>query len=144
MSNKLINVAIIAADFHKNITDHMVRAAKKELSKKGINLVSSIRVPGSYEIPLAAKYVIDEGKVDAIVVLAYIERGQTLHGEVMGHVVHDALIRLQLKHNMPMGLGIIGPGATKSQAEKRKTNASKAAVNAALSSYSIICGTMKR
>lgn len=144
MSNKPINVAIIAADFHKEITDHMVRAAKKELSKKGINLVSSIRVPGSYEIPLAAKYVIDEGKVDAIVVLAYIERGQTLHGEVMGHVVHDALIRLQLKHNMPMGLGIIGPGATKSQAEKRKTNASKAAVNAALSSYSIICGTMKR
>jgi len=145
MSNKPINVSIIAADFHEDIADHMINIAKKELTKLNAGgVVNTIRVPGSYEIPLVTKHIIDAGKTDAIVILAYIEQGQTLHGEVMGHVVHDALIRLQLKHNMPMGLGIIGPGATKSQAEKRKTNAAKAAVHATLNSYRIICGIIKK
>lgn len=139
MSNKPINISIIAADFHKDLADHMINMAKKELAKFNADVVSTVRVPGSYEIPLAIKHIIDKEKTDAIVVLAYIERGQTLHGEVMGHVVHDALIRLQLKHNMPMGLGIIGPGATKNQADKRKTNTAKAAVHAALS----FCDTIK-
>lgn len=138
MSNKSINVSIIAADFHKDIADHMINTAKKELAKFNAKIVTTIQVPGSYEIPLATKHTIKEGKTDAIVVLAYIERGQTLHGEVMGQVVHDALIRLQLEHDMPIGLGIIGPGATKSQADKRKTKAAKAAVHAALSFHGII------
>jgi 6,7-dimethyl-8-ribityllumazine synthase len=137
MKNKLINISIVAADFHKDLADHMIKTAEKELLKLGVNVVGVIRVPGSYEIPLAVQRIIKKGKADAIVVLAYIEKGQTLHGEVMGHVVHDVLVRLQLEHDTPMGLGIIGPGATKSQAEKRKTNAAKAAVHAALSSYQI-------
>ena len=144
MSNKKINISIIAADFHKELANHMISTAQKELSKLNDTVVSTIRVPGSYEIPLATKHTINEGKADAIVILAYIEKGQTLHGEVMGHVVHDSLIKLQLEHNMPMGLGIIGPGATKSQAEKRKTGSAKAAVHAALNSYQVLRGIIER
>jgi 6,7-dimethyl-8-ribityllumazine synthase len=135
MKNKPLNISIIAADFHKDITDYMVDTALKELSRHNTKLVTTLRVPGSYEIPLAVKHIIDQGKTDAVVILAYIEKGQTLHGEVMGHVVHSALIQLQLEHNMPMGLGIIGPGATKSQAEKRKNKTAKGAVHAAINSY---------
>ena len=54
---------------------------------------------------------------DGLVVLGYIERGETLHGEVMGHVVHTALVQLQLKYRKPVGIGIIGPGATAEQAQ---------------------------
>ena len=67
-----------------------------------------------------------------LVVLGYIERGETLHGEVMGHVVHAALVQLQLSHRKPIGLGIIGPGATAEQAEARKVSSARAAVHAAL------------
>ena len=57
---------------------------------------------------------------DAVVVLGHIERGETLHGEVMGHVVQHALVQLQFKYRKPVGVGIIGPGATAEQADVRK------------------------
>ena len=72
-------------------------------------------MPGSYEMPLIADVLLGREDVDALVVLGYIERGETLHGEVMGNVVHAALVQLQLKHRKPMGLGVIGPGATPEQ-----------------------------
>jgi 6,7-dimethyl-8-ribityllumazine synthase len=72
------------------------------------------------------------------VVLGFIERGQTQHGEVMGHVVHRALVDLELKHRKPVGIGIIGPGATSEQAEKRKVDYARAAVRAALRSWNVL------
>jgi 6,7-dimethyl-8-ribityllumazine synthase len=68
------------------------------------------------------------------VVLGYIERGETLHGEVMGHTVHAAIVQLQLQYKRPIGIGIIGPGATKEQAELRKTDYAAAAVRATMRS----------
>ena len=63
-----------------------------------------------------------------------------MHGEVMGHVVSEALVRLQLEHRKPIGLGIIGPGATAEQAEMRKLGAARAAVRAALTSLAVLRG----
>jgi 6,7-dimethyl-8-ribityllumazine synthase len=93
------------------------------------------RVTGCYEVPLAAKRLIARQDVDALVVLGYIEKGETLHGVVMGHVVHSALMELSLAHDKPIGLGIIGPGATLAQAEERKDGYARAAVRAALTSF---------
>lgn len=131
-------VAIIAADFNKAIVDPMIETAQAELAIAGATLDRVLRVAGAYELPLIADALFP--KVDALVCLGYIERGQTLHGEVMGHVVHAALVDLQLKHRKPAGLGIIGPGATLEQAETRKIGSAKAAVAAALSNLSILGG----
>jgi len=57
----------------------------------GLRVVCTVRVPGAYETPLVAKKLLARKDVDALVVLGFIERGETLHGEVMGHVVHRAL-----------------------------------------------------
>jgi 6,7-dimethyl-8-ribityllumazine synthase len=88
------------------------------------------RVPGAYETPLVAKKLLEQRDVDALVVLGFIERGETLHGEVMGHVVHRSLLELGLARDKPVGLGLIGPGATKKQAEARKKGSAKNAVRA--------------
>jgi 6,7-dimethyl-8-ribityllumazine synthase len=50
----------------------------------------------------------------------------------MGHVVHGALVQLQFKYHKPVGVGIIGPGATAEQAELRKTGYARAAARAAM------------
>ena len=119
------NLTIIAATFHRQLADEMIEAATKQLAEQGANLAETIEVPGSYEIPLIAQQAIKAKKSDALIVLAYIEKGETLHGEVMWHVVHQSLINLQLKHGIPMGLGIIGPGATEEQAKVRATPSAK-------------------
>jgi 6,7-dimethyl-8-ribityllumazine synthase len=119
------------------MADNMIKAAKQELTNHRANLLKTIRVPGCYEIPLAVQTIIRQAEPDCLVILGYIERGYTLHGEVMGQVVLQALVSLQLKHNMPMGLGIIGPGATLKQAQARWDSTARGAVRAALASRSL-------
>ena len=138
MTNEPIKVVIIAADFHQMIADNMIKAAKQELTNYRANLLKTIRVPGSYEIPLAVQTIIQQIKPDCLVVLGYIERGYTTHGEVMGHVVLQALVSLQLKYNLPIGLGIIGPGATLKQAKARWESTAQGAVRAALASHNLL------
>jgi 6,7-dimethyl-8-ribityllumazine synthase len=126
-------VALVAAEFNKPLIDFMVEAAIDEASREGAIIVDvPLRVPGCYETPLVVSRAIARADVDAVVVLGYIERGETQHGEVMGHVVHGALVGLAVTHGKPVGIGIIGPGATKEQAEERKDAYARAAVRAAL------------
>jgi 6,7-dimethyl-8-ribityllumazine synthase len=129
-SKHTLDIAIVAADFHAALTEAMLEAAADEAARQGARIVLSVRVPGCYETPLVAEHVLKRRDVAALVVLGCIERGETLHGEVMGHVVHRALVEASLRHEKPVGLGIIGPGATPKQAETRKDASARAAVRA--------------
>lgn len=130
--------AILAAEFARAIVDVMVDEAKLEATAGGAEVASVVRVPGAYETPLIADSLLADPGIDFLVVLGFIERGETQHGEVMGHVVHAKLIDLQLKHKKPLGIGIIGPGATTEQAEKRKVDYARAAVRAALHNWKLL------
>ena len=130
-------VVIIAAEFHKDIIEKMIGAAEKEIKSQGKEVLVK-RVAGCYEMPLLADKVIQKNSAEAVVVLGFIEKGETQHGQVMGYVVHKALVDLQLKHGKPIGLGIIGPGATKEQASLRAKAYATGAAKAALQSLSVI------
>jgi 6,7-dimethyl-8-ribityllumazine synthase len=120
--------SIIAAEFNKTLIDGMIKITRDELQARGLAFKRLLRVPGCYEVPLIADIEISRPDVKGLVVLGYIERGETLHGEVMGHVVHRALVELQLRTKKPIGIGIIGPGATADQAAVRQAGTAKAAV----------------
>jgi 6,7-dimethyl-8-ribityllumazine synthase len=125
-------VAIVVAEFNRPLVEAMLRSALDEAKKLGAEVSASVRVPGSYETPIAAEQLFRRASVDALVVLGYIERGETLHGEVMGHVVHRALLEGSLRSGKPLGFGFIGPGATLSHARARKDDYARAAVRAAV------------
>src|SRR5262245_61270051 len=127
-----LRVAVVAADFNQAIVGPMIETAEAELRHAKATVTGIYRVSGCYEAPLIANALLASAGIDALIVLGYIEQGETLHGEVMGHVVHAALVDLQLKYNKPIGLGIIGPGATLDQAEVRKVRSARSAVRAAL------------
>ncbi len=125
-------IALVSGTYHKEILDQMIESASAALAADGAEIVEDIRVPGAYEIPLATERVFERGVADGIVVLGAIEKGETLDGEVMGHVVNHFLIKLQLKYGKPIGVGIIGPGATREQMNVRAASKAQAAVNAVL------------
>jgi 6,7-dimethyl-8-ribityllumazine synthase len=125
-------LAILIAEFNPSLVDAMLRSALDEARKLGAEVSASARVPGSYETPIAAEKLLRRASVDALVVLGYIERGETLHGEVMGHVVHRALLEASLRYEKPVGFGFIGPGATLRDAKARKDEYARAAVRAAV------------
>jgi 6,7-dimethyl-8-ribityllumazine synthase len=133
-----MSIIIIATGFHKEIIEEMIIASQAECEKAGLNDVSLIRVSGSFETPLVVGKILAKIETEAIVVLGYIEKGETLHGEVMGNVVHDKLLDLSLKHGKPIGFGIIGPGATFEQAKVRATATAKRAVQAVVQSLKVL------
>lgn len=127
-------IAFLVAEFHRSLSDAMLMYAANEAKALGLRVMRTVRVPGAYETPLIAQKLLARRDVDALVVLGFIERGETLHGEVMGHVVHRALVEASLTTGKPVGLGLIGPGATKKQAEVRKKGSARAAVRAVVAS----------
>lgn len=138
------HIALIAADFNKSIVTPMVESAKKTAKNLGCACDLVISVPGAFEIPLVLDAVLQRRDVDAVAVLGYIERGHTLHGEVMGHVVYRAMTDLSLMYGKPVTLGIIGPGATLEQAQERNVAYGEAAVAAAVRSLACLEEAQKR
>jgi 6,7-dimethyl-8-ribityllumazine synthase len=133
----MTHIGILAADFNKQIVDPMIEAVTKDAAAASRRAEPIVRVPGSYELPLAADLILSSPACAGLVVLGYIETGETLHGEVMGHVVHQALVDLSLKHRKPVGIGIIGPGASLAQAEARKVDYARAALRACLAALEV-------
>lgn len=140
MAEKPLRAAILAAAFNEGIVGPMIAAATEEIAAQGGVLTQTVRVSGSYEIPLPAALLMEDRELDLVIVLGYIERGETLHGEVMGQVVHRTLVDLQLRHRKPIGIGIVGPGATPEQAETRKDPYARAAVKAAFAQQKTVEG----
>jgi 6,7-dimethyl-8-ribityllumazine synthase len=138
MNEDLMRCVIVAADFNHEIVDTMIDEATREAVAAGVEVLEVLRVPGSYELPLIADVQLARTEVDFIIILGFIERGETQHGEVMGHVVQQAFVESQLKYRKPAGIGIIGPGATLEQARKRKVEYARAAVRAAVQSCRLL------
>jgi 6,7-dimethyl-8-ribityllumazine synthase len=137
-------IAIVAAQFNRELVEAMIASATDEAEAAHARVVEVVRVPGSYEVPLVAEAVLARKDVDAIVVLGFIERGETMHGEVMAHVVHGAVVQSSLTHGKPVGFGVIGPGATAEQAEARKDSYARAAMRAALATIAVVSRARSR
>ena len=132
-----IRVAIVIGMFHSDIAEEMLKRMKIRAGELGVEVAKTIRVPCSYETPLAAKRLLEKSDIDCVVVSGFIEKGHTMHGEQMGLVVSRLIKKMELQYNKPVGMGIIGPGATEEQAKKR-LNYGAAAVDAAVKMVGIL------
>jgi 6,7-dimethyl-8-ribityllumazine synthase len=120
----------VCGAFHREHVEKMLEYARDEAAAKNWEIVEVGWVPGSMEAPLALDRMLQNEDVHGAVVLGIIERGQTDHGLVMGQSVTKAIIELQISHNKPIGLGIIGPGAEPEHIEPRLEPHARAAVGA--------------
>ena len=125
-----MNIAAVCGSFHKGEIARMLDFAKSEASIRGAIISQIIWVPGSMEVPLALERILGDDEIDAAITLGIIERGETQHGLVMGQAVTKSIIDLQIRHNKPIGLGIIGPGAENHHIEPRLEPHARSAVNA--------------
>ncbi len=125
-----MNLGIVCGAFHRKHVERMVEYAHDEAEAKNWDVVEVTWVPGSMEAPLALERMLQKEDVHGAVVLGIIERGETEHGLVMGQSVTKAVIDLQISHNKPIGLGIIGPGADPEHIEPRLEPHARAAVGA--------------
>jgi 6,7-dimethyl-8-ribityllumazine synthase len=111
----------------------MLAYAKDEAGSRGVSIEEVVWVPGSMEAPLALMRMLDGGSLDGAIALGIIERGETQHGLAMGQAVIRSIIELQLRTRLPIGLGIIGPGAEPHHIQPRLEPHARAAVAAVAS-----------
>src|SRR4051812_48690979 len=97
--------AIVASEYNSVIIDRLIHGAKRALSAQ--KEVSLIRVPGSFEIPLAVKHAANSKKFDGIVALGCVVRGETPHFEYISRAVSDGLQRVALETGIPVGFGLL-------------------------------------
>ncbi|MDC0341055.1 6,7-dimethyl-8-ribityllumazine synthase [Candidatus Poseidoniaceae archaeon] len=126
----MAKISIICGSYHKEQISRMLEFAEEEADLLGLEIAEVVWVPGSMEIPLALERQLRRDEIDAAVCLGIIEKGQTKHGLAMGQAVTKAIVDLQLKHDKPIGLGIIGPGAKPEHIEPRIEPHARAAVSA--------------
>ena len=125
-----MNLGIVCGSFHREQVERMLKYAIDEAVSKNWEVSKVVWVPGSMEAPLAIDRMLQSTEVQGAVVLGIIERGETDHGLVMGQSVTKSVIELQIKHNKPIGLGIIGPGAEPEHIEPRLEPHARSAVGA--------------
>ena len=93
--------AIIASTYNPRYVDAMLRAAKTEILRAG-GKVQIVRVPGAYEIPVVAAKLARSQNFSAIICLGVILRGATTHAQHIGEAVSNALVQIQIQHEVPV------------------------------------------
>ena len=124
------NIAIVRGSFHKEEIERMLEWASDESMTRELDIVDVVWVPGAMEVPLAVDRLLADDEIEGVACLGIIEKGQTQHGLAMGQAVIKTIIELQLVHEKPVGLGIIGPGAEPEHIEPRLEPHARAAVAA--------------
>jgi 6,7-dimethyl-8-ribityllumazine synthase len=106
---KGLKLAIAVARWNPTVTEALLARALEALEHCGARApnVRVVRVPGAFELPAAARALIQAGRLDAVIVLGAIVRGETAHHEVLGHAVASALAGLSADTGVPIGFGLL-------------------------------------
>jgi 6,7-dimethyl-8-ribityllumazine synthase len=100
-----LRIVIVAGSWHDEITNGLIDGAARTLEASGASF-ELVRVPGSFELPVASKAVLEAG-ADAVVALGVIIRGGTPHFEYVSAAATDGLTRVALDTGKPVGFGVL-------------------------------------
>lgn len=103
---KTLRVGIVKSCFNSDITNEQLRAAQELLDDHHIEY-DVIEVAGCYEIAYALQQQAQSKKYDALVALGCLIKGGTIHFEVIAGAIAQAIMDLVIKHNVPIGFGVI-------------------------------------
>ena len=100
-----LEIVVIAGTWHDVITDGLIAGAQRTLDAANASW-QLVRVPGSFELPVAAKAALDAG-ADAVVALGVIIRGGTPHFDFVSNAATDGLTRVAIDAGKPVGFGVL-------------------------------------
>ena len=101
--------AILASRWNARITDALVDGARRFLADNGVaeDAIDVVRVPGAWELPVAAARLATGGAHAAIVALGCVVRGDTRHYEQVADGCSDGLMRVALDYRLPVANGVL-------------------------------------
>jgi len=132
---KGFKIGIVVSRFNQFISERLLEGALDALHKLGAEEkdLSVYRVPGSFEIPLLAKKLAKAKKVDGIICLGALIRGDTPHFDFLSAEVTKGLAQITLEDGIPVSYGILTVDTVEQGIERAGTKAGNKGWDAAFS-----------
>ena len=101
-----LRVAVVAAQWHERVMDGLLAGALRGLADASVTDPVVVRVPGTFELPVAAARLAASG-VDAVVALGVVIRGGTPHFDYVCHGATSGLVEVSVRTGVPVGFGVL-------------------------------------
>jgi len=101
--------AIVVARWNGEITESLLQGARRALERQGVpeEDVQTFRVPGAFELPLAARRIAETGRFDAVIALGAVIRGGTPHFEYVCAETTRGIGEVALTTGVPVAFGVL-------------------------------------
>jgi 6,7-dimethyl-8-ribityllumazine synthase len=133
-------LAIVASRFNGFIVESLMAGAVDTLRRHGIadTAIDVVRVPGAFEMPLAAQRLAASERYDGIIAVGAVIRGATPHFDYVAGECAKGLAAVSLDHDIPLGFGVLTVDTIEQAVERAGTKAGNKGVDAALSVLEMI------
>jgi 6,7-dimethyl-8-ribityllumazine synthase len=130
-----LRFALVVSRFNHFITGRLEEGALDALARHGADpaAVDVFRVPGAFEMPLAAKKVASSGKYDAVIALGCVVRGSTPHFDYVAGEAAKGLAMASLETGVPVSFGVLTTDNLEQAIERAGTKAGNKGWDAAMS-----------
>ncbi|PKG95659.1 6,7-dimethyl-8-ribityllumazine synthase [Paraglaciecola sp. MB-3u-78] len=133
--------ALVVSRFNSFVVESLVDGALDALERHGeVNEqdITLVRVPGAYELPIAAKKLAEQNKYDAIIALGAVIRGGTPHFEFVAGECNKGLAQVSLEYGIPISFGVITTDSIEQAIERSGTKAGNKGAEAAISALEMV------
>jgi len=131
---------LLAARFNSFIVERLVEGAVDTLVRHGVDrdAIEIVRVPGAWEMPIAAQRLARSGRYDAIIALGAVIRGGTPHFDYVAGECTKGLAHVSLAENLPVIFGVLTTDTIEQAVERAGTKAGNKGAEAALSAIETV------
>jgi 6,7-dimethyl-8-ribityllumazine synthase len=135
LTAKGLRFGLVVSRFNSFISDRLLEGAMDALRRSGAEEEDCVvvRVPGAFEIPLAAKKMAKSGRFDAVICLGCVIRGATPHYAYIAAEVTKGIAILSLETEIPVALGVLTTDTIEQAIERAGTKVGNKGFDAALS-----------
>jgi 6,7-dimethyl-8-ribityllumazine synthase len=133
-------IALLVSRFNAFVVDSLLAGALDALRRHGADErdLQVVKVPGAYEMPLAAQRLAATKRFDAIIALGAVIRGGTPHFDYVAGECTRGLSAVSLKYDLPVALGVLTVDTIEQAIERAGTKAGNKGAEAALSAIEMI------
>lgn len=135
-----LQFAIVASRFNDFIVDRLVGGAVDYLLRHGADkeYLTLVRVPGAYEMPLAAKRLAQSKRYHGVICLGAVIRGATPHFDYVAAEVSKGLAQVMLDSGVPVGFGVLTTDTLEQAVERAGSKAGNKGADAAAATLEMI------
>lgn len=127
-----MRIAIVVSRFNDFVTERLLTGAQAALAEHGIGDITVVRVPGAFEVPIAAQRMAETGKVAAVVCLGCLIRGATPHFEFIASACAHGITAAAAATGVPMAFGVLTTNSVEEALERAAANDTNKGREAAL------------